>query len=153
MKKATMRYLAGFVIVATLTAWPGGAAASTGASSSPARCGKGCAPDTSDEPRAHSWHALALTSMLDVILPPLAEQVASAGEPKDRGASRGLAKAERGLLAGVLSAAVSAGLAAIGSSLDPPSEAESHASSDVAPPQPAASGSSPNSCTEGDGTI
>jgi hypothetical protein len=152
MKKATMRYLAGFVIVATLTAWPGGAAASTAASGSPARCGKGYAADTSDEPRAHSWHALALTSMLDVILPPLAEQVASAGEP-NKGASRGLAKAERGILAGVLSAAVSAGLAAIGSSLDPPSEAESHASSDVAPAHPAAAGSSPSSCTEGDGTI
>lgn len=148
-----MRLLAGLVIVATLIAVPEVARASTGASGTPTRCGKGYSSDTSDEPRAHSWHALALTSMLDVILPPLAEQVASAGESKDRVASHGLAKAERGFLAGVLSAAVSAGLAAIGSSLDPPSEAESQASSADAPPPPAPAGGSPSSCTEGDGTI
>lgn len=154
MKEATRRLLTGILIVAAL-ALSAGAAASTGASDRTTRCGKGFAPDAAEEPHLRSWHGLAIASMLDVILPPLTEQMASAGDPKDRSQFRGsgLAKAERGLFAGVLSAAVSAGLAAIGSSLDPPAEAPTEAASVEPAPPVEAGGGSPNSCPGGEGNI
>jgi hypothetical protein len=156
MKEATRRLIAGLVIVAFLMALSVGAVASTSTSASTARCGKGYAsPDATEEPHARSWHGLALASMLDVILPPLTEHVAAAGEPKDRVSIRGsgLAKAERGLLAGVLSAAVSAGLAAIGSSLDPPPEVTEEATSTDAEPRVGPAAASPDACPEGEGSI
>src|SRR5262245_40926546 len=102
MKAAVSRRITGLVIVAALLALPGGAAASAGCPKSTTRCGKGYAPDAAEEPRMRSWHGLALASMLDVLLPPLTEHVASASESKGRTAfpGNGLAKAERGLLAG-----------------------------------------------------
>ena len=92
--------------------------------------------------------------MLDVLLPTLTEQVASAGDPKDRSAALGLAKAERGLLTGAISAAVTASLAAIDSALaTPEAETEPRASTE----EPAADGGEsevpPISCAEGEGTI
>lgn len=155
MKAEIGRFLAGLVIVAVLAALPGVVAA-TPISSASARCGKGYSAEASEQSRPHAWHGLArgLSSMLDVILPPLAEKVVSASESKDRSSGRGsgLAKAERSLLTGAISAAISASLAALGSALDPPAEAEPPASSEEPSPSHKETGA-PSSCSEGDGTL
>jgi len=151
MKKEALRMVAGLGIAASLWGMTGAWASPTG-SQQDGRCGKGYAVEASEDAHGHSWHGLALASMLDVILPPLTERVVSGGEPKDRVTLRssGLAKAERGLLAGVLSAAVSAGLAAIGSSLDAPvSHAEANSSGSDAVPAMTEDGPG-SSCPEGE---
>ena len=146
MKKEALRMIAGLTIAASLWGMTGAWASPTN-SQQEGRCGKG-AVESSEDARGHSWHGLALASMLDVILPPLTERVVSGGESKDRVSLRssGLAKAERGLLAGVLSAAVSAGLAAIGSSLDGPDSAASKETSDSVPAE--TEGGPDSSCPE-----
>jgi len=153
MKQDISRWTSGLLIAAALTGPPVATLAAAGAAAS-GSCGKGFSSESADEPRGRSWHGLAVASMLDVILPSLAERVASVADSGDRTAHRrgGLAKAERGLLAGVLSAAVSAGLAALGDTLEAPTEPrEPSTSSQGASAEPAAGSSSP--CSEGDGTL
>jgi len=136
-------------VVASLLALAAGAQATPRAAQSDSRCGKGI---VSEDSIPHAWHPIArgISPMLDILIPPLADQVVGSGQPKEKVPARPhlLARAERGLLSGAVSAVVSAGLAALGS-LGGSSDGDGLAPKTV----PETEGGRPaSSCPEDDGT-
>jgi hypothetical protein len=138
-------------VAALLLALTAGTLATPRSAQSDSPCGKGI---VSEESGPHAWHPLArgISPMLDIIIPPLADQVVATGQPKEKAPARPrlLARAERGLLSGAVSAVVSAGLAALGT-LDGSGDGDGHAAPKNDAPD-AGSGGPASSCPEDDGS-